>query len=152
MFAPWFSRIRVFKQEPVIDYPVSCKRCKNPPCVKSCEFSALRLDTSSGVIVVNEKECIGCGECTKACPFGAIYIPDGRDFPIVCDLCGGEPKCVKFCPAGVLKFITSEELTATKQKEIALKHMNTLLKKWGLAPKKEEPSPVEAILRGEFKL
>jgi Fe-S-cluster-containing hydrogenase component 2 len=151
IFAPWLSRIRVFKKEPAIDYPVSCKKCKNPPCLKSCEFSALSVDPSSGGVVVNEKMCTGCGECTKGCPFGAIYLPDGRNFPVVCDLCGGDPKCVKFCPAGVLRFMTSDELARIKQQKIALDHMGTFLEKWGLAPK-EELSPVEAMLSGEFKL
>jgi Fe-S-cluster-containing hydrogenase component 2 len=152
MFAPWLSRIRVLKKEPAIDYPVVCKRCKNPSCVKSCEFSALTVDPSSGVVVVNEKECTGCGECTKGCPFGAIYVPDGKSVAVVCDLCGGDPKCVTFCPAGVLKFMTSNELARTRQEKIALDHMNESLEQWGVAPKEEEPSPVEAMLRGEFKI
>jgi len=152
MFAPWLSRIRVFKKEPAVDYPVFCRRCKNPPCVKSCEFSALKVDTNSGVIVVDKEACIGCGECSKACSFGAIYMPDDGEFPLVCDLCGGDPKCVKYCPAGVLKFMTSEELARVKQEKIALGHMDKFLEKWGLAPQKEKPSPVEAMAIGQLKL
>jgi Fe-S-cluster-containing hydrogenase component 2 len=152
MFAPWLSRIRVFKKEPAIDYPVMCKRCKNPPCVTSCKFSALKANPDAGGIIVDEEACVGCGECTEACPFGALYIPDGKDFPIVCDLCGGTPKCVEFCPAGVLKFLSSEELAREKQEKIAQSHMEPFLEKWGLSQKEKKPSPIEAMAIGQLKL
>ena len=46
---------------------------------------------------LNEEKCIGCLACVDACPFGAIQInPDGD--VLKCDLCGGDPVCVKYCP------------------------------------------------------
>jgi len=31
------------------------------------------------------------------CPFGAIYYDDEKKIFYKCDLCGGEPECVKWC-------------------------------------------------------
>ena len=45
--------------------------------------------------VLNEK-CTGCKLCIKACPFGAIQVGPNREI-LKCDLCGGDPECVKYC-------------------------------------------------------
>jgi Fe-S-cluster-containing hydrogenase component 2 len=30
---------------------------------------------------------------------------------VTCDLCGGDPTCVKFCPTGALLYLSSEEVS-----------------------------------------
>ncbi len=43
--------------------------------------------------------CLGCGDCVRACPFGALSLNEGKIVPTVdhdkCTACG---RCVKACP------------------------------------------------------
>mgnify|MGYP003332077943 CR=1 FL=1 len=61
-----------------------------------------------GVVVVEPEHCIGCLACVDACPFGAIYV--GPEHSVQkCDLCGGDPLCVKYCPWETIEMIASEQ-------------------------------------------
>ena len=44
----------------------------------------------------------------NACPLGNIsYYPAvGRVFK--CDLCGGEPKCARYCPGSAIQFVDTD--------------------------------------------
>lgn len=43
--------------------------------------------------------CLGCGDCTSVCPFGAIRIDPASRLPLVDeDRCTGCGKCVEACP------------------------------------------------------
>ncbi len=37
-------------------------------CVAACQFGALSMDPETGLPVVDEEKCTGCGACSKACP------------------------------------------------------------------------------------
>ena len=43
-------------------------------------------------------------------PFGAVYAHDDCTFPIKCDLCGGDPECVKQCPKSALLLLPEYSL------------------------------------------
>lgn len=83
--------------------PTACFQCKEAWCVKVCPASAIWIDDDLGARVVDEKKCVGCRMCTLACPFGNIFVsPEGKAKK--CDLCDGDPKCVKFCPTQAIKY------------------------------------------------
>jgi len=118
IFAPWLSRIKVVKVDHLTDYPLTCKLCKNPPCKKACPQAAISKNKNTDALQIDSELCIGCGECVLACPFGAISIPREKISPIVCNLCDGDPKCVKYCPTEVLK-LKDEEAVAKRKRSNA---------------------------------
>lgn len=48
--------------------------------------------------------CVGLGNCTKACPFGAISIKNSTAF-VDYKLCTGCGRCVDVCPKHIIKLI-----------------------------------------------
>jgi len=88
------ARIKVVKIEDIgIDYPVVCQQCRERYCTK-CPEKAVEIGRL-GQIVVSPTLCTGCGACEIMCPIGAIELYE--EIPHVCDLCGGDPRCVKAC-------------------------------------------------------
>ena len=97
--------------------PRLCMQCENPPCTWVCPVSAT-FQTEDGVVLVDEKRCIGCGYCLVACPYGARYmVPAGGATPKgvsgVADKCtfcyhritrGQLPACAEVCPVNARIF------------------------------------------------
>jgi carbon-monoxide dehydrogenase iron sulfur subunit len=95
------ARIKVVKIEELgIDYPVICCQCKERYCVK-CPESAINIGPL-GQLIVSTTLCTACGICQALCPIGAIELYE--DIPFLCDLCGGEPRCVLQCNMGALEY------------------------------------------------
>ncbi|GMO36766.1 MAG: 4Fe-4S dicluster domain-containing protein [Termitinemataceae bacterium] len=98
--------------------PVQCHHCEDAPCLRSCLTGAIeRVD---GVVVINERRCIGCRNCALACPFGAVQVYSQADLTaeaennkslpklvFKCDLCreAKEPACVSACPNEALRLV-----------------------------------------------
>jgi len=96
---PYHARIRVIRTENSGNYPIICRHCKNPPCELACPVpEAMILDERTGIVTINDSECIRCLACVDACPFGAIQVGAGKEV-LKCDLCGGDPVCVQHCPS-----------------------------------------------------
>ncbi|MDT8901996.1 FAD-binding protein [Anaeroselena agilis] len=51
-------------------------------------------------VMIKTEECVGCGACISACPFGAIVLEDGKaEITDACTACGA---CVESCPVGAI--------------------------------------------------
>ena len=85
--------------------PEVCRQCNMADCYLACENEALVLDPKTGARIIDPEKCEGCGECFKACPYDMIVENETMGIFSKCDLCGGDPMCVKFCPADALKFV-----------------------------------------------
>lgn len=118
--------IRIRKQE--INIPVVCRQCGKPLCADVCPMGALSRDKETSAILVDVDLCIACGMCNLACPLGGISLDADAGHAVKCDLCGGDPLCVKFCAYGALKYITQEEATMEARKE-AVKRLADMLEK-----------------------
>jgi len=121
------SRIKVVKFEKEgIDMPVLCQHCANAPCLVVCPTAALQRDQLTGAVVLREHLCIGCRMCAIACPFGAIGVdPRGERTAILkCDLCDGDPQCVRFCEPGALRFERRDQLGASKRDAVVRLHVS----------------------------
>ena len=79
--------------------PVVCRHCGKPPCAEACHFGAILIDPQLGIHTIDAQKCTGCLACLEACPFGAMSFDNRQDVAMMCDLCQGDPKCVKFCRA-----------------------------------------------------
>jgi len=96
-------------------YPLVCAQCEIAYCALTCPTRALEKNYTTGWVDFSSERCIGCQMCVVSCPFGAITVRAGK--AVKCDLCGGDPLCVKVCAYGVLEFITQEEVTIKRRKE-----------------------------------
>jgi heterodisulfide reductase subunit A len=72
---------------------------------------------SGSVCEVDEKKCMGCGQCISACTYGAIELREtrqGKKAVVNPVLCKGDGLCNAMCPTGAiqLKHFTDEELLA----------------------------------------
>jgi TPP-dependent indolepyruvate ferredoxin oxidoreductase alpha subunit len=102
VFNPVKSRIRAIRLDPLSNVAIACRACKEAPCVAACPEKALTQSTKTGVVMVDEDKCNGCGWCIEACEYGAVTLHPSKQKVMVCDLCMGEPECVQFCPEGAL--------------------------------------------------
>ncbi len=80
---------------------IVCRHCNPAPCIDVCEFNALRVDESTGAVVLNRELCTTCKACMSVCPFEGVWEGCGGAV-LKCDLCGGDPACVKACRKGAL--------------------------------------------------
>ncbi len=82
------------------NYPIACIHCKDPKCVDACIASALVYDKEKGMVIQDEKKCVGCWMCVMVCPYGAIRPNLRAKVPVRCDLCKDKdkPSCAIACP------------------------------------------------------
>lgn len=104
-----------FPDQPPVDtlktffVPKLCNHCANPPCVQVCPVGAT-FQTKDGVVLVDEKYCVGCRYCIQACPYGARYLHPEKQVADKCTFCyhritkGLLPACVEVCPTGARVF------------------------------------------------
>lgn len=109
----------------------ACRTCESPKCLVACKRNAIRK--ANRRVLIDEKACVKCGRCVRACPFGLIHVAVTGESPVKssvpcepgkpatvslpkeiskCDQCAdrGSPACVHECPTGTLRFIDYREL------------------------------------------
>ena len=102
-FAPSSARIQINNfPHKGFSAPSICFQCPGAPCQKSCPVSAISRNTDD-VVVIDADKCTRCGECVAACPYGMVEL-DNDGLATKCDLCAGDPACVKECFPAALTF------------------------------------------------
>jgi Fe-S-cluster-containing hydrogenase component 2 len=56
-------------------------------------------------VFIDAEKCNGCGLCAEHCYLGMIRMDRESGKALKCDLCGGDPACVRYCPVGALEKI-----------------------------------------------
>ena len=119
---PAKSRIQIVKWEDEGRYiPMICQQCEDAPCKNVCPVGAISRDKDFGFLMVNHEVCIGCRSCVNICPFGAMNYNRSLHRVFKCDLCGGDPQCVRFCDVKAVEFVSSDAVVARKKREGALR-------------------------------
>ena len=102
-FNPRRARIKILMRERDGIYtPLLCNQCRE--CLSACNRDALSWDEKLGVVRVDAERCNGCALCIDACPQGAIFLDPVSGIVNICDLCNGDPQCVKWCREEVLRY------------------------------------------------
>lgn len=111
--------------------PKLCNQCSHPNCVQVCPVGAT-YQTKDGIVLIDDKYCVGCSYCVQACPYGARYIDHhGKGVADKCTWCyhrlvrGLSPACVLACPVGArtigdLKDPASRVSTILREKRVAI--------------------------------
>ncbi len=96
--------------------PLTCVHCAVAWCKEVCPAAAISRDKVTDAVIIDPARCIGCKMCMLTCPFGAIGFDSIMQTCFKCDLCGGDPQCVKTCFAGALNFEDEEDVALTNRR------------------------------------
>jgi len=119
---PARARIHVIKWfSEAFEMPMICQQCMEAPCIVVCPKNALSRDEGLGTVALDYDLCIGCKMCVTACPFGGMGIDTVANKVVKCDLCDGDPQCVKFCHPGALQFVDANAVNLRKKRDAASK-------------------------------
>ncbi len=118
----FLNRVHTYEVTPdvgvpqIVHFPKSCLHCDDAPCVTVCPTGASFKRSEDGIVLVNEDDCMGCGLCAWACPYGARELDALAGVMKKCTLCVDRiynenlpeedriPACVRTCPSGARHF------------------------------------------------
>jgi Fe-S-cluster-containing hydrogenase component 2 len=121
------SRARIFIERVVMDglmIPHICLNCRKPSCIEACRRGAITKDVETGWVTIDKERCNNCMLCVSACPFSAIVITPEREV-LLCDVCGGNPKCAEMCPTGAIQFAERDKGVAGSTDKAAVNIFQT---------------------------
>jgi len=109
--AAWMSSVFAY------NVSLACNHCREPICVEVCPTRAMHK-RDDGIVLIDPKKCIGCRNCSLACPYGAPQYDSEIGKMTKCDFCvdnleqGLPPACVAACLLRALDFGQRTELEA----------------------------------------
>ena len=118
--SPALARIHIVKWDNENPYmPMRCQHCEDAPCMAVCPKEAIYRDEELDSVHVDHDLCIGCKMCVAACPFGAMRWNSKRGRVFKCDLCHGDPQCVRFCDTKAVDYVETTDITTDRMREVA---------------------------------
>lgn len=88
---------------------IHCHHCSDPMCRAACPVGAISKDAETGIVTVDKMRCIGCKACSWACPISIPQMQRGLKAMTKCDLCDGDPSCIKVCSAKAIQLVTRRD-------------------------------------------
>ncbi len=88
-----------------------CVHCETCPPSDVCPSALLEFHGETKNWTLDEQRCFACMACIPRCPYEGIFFEGqfGVETAYICDLCGGDPACIKACPKGALSLDRSRE-------------------------------------------
>lgn len=120
-YNPLLSRIRLVRVQPANIMSIACRLCDEPTCVSACPRECISVSATTGVMLVDEDVCNGCGWCVEACEFGAVTIDHRQRIVSMCNLCednDGQPRCVEICVYDALSLSTPADVAEQRRREV----------------------------------
>lgn len=99
--------------------PIVCLQCEKPICESVCPVRAIKRDQKTGAMIINADVCVGCRLCAIYCPFAGARINGKNGKPLKCDLCDGDPECVKFCETKAIQYVDASKANMIKRQNAA---------------------------------
>lgn len=125
---PAKARITVCRwEEEGVFIPFTCLQCERPVCLEVCPVGAIRRNSATRAMEIDQGRCLGCKTCVMACPFGGVAFDRDRGTAVKCDLCQGAPECAKICPTGAIQYVRDERVALDKRRE-AVARLSSYLK------------------------
>lgn len=122
--SPYKSRIRIIRDpENGVNIPVTCIHCEKPVCKSICPTKAITRDENTGIVKIDNETCIGCKLCVYVCPIGAPNYVAEEGITFKCNLCDGDPVCVKFCTRNAIRYVPASEADIERKRIGAKKIM-----------------------------
>ena len=104
-----FSRIKIMPGDGGVELAI-CRQCADPVCVMNCPSGALTKNADTGVVDWAGDTCVNCLLCTAGCAYAGIVYEAEIGHVSKCDMCDGDPACVKACSRGALEHRTEARL------------------------------------------
>ena len=115
---PSRANVHVVKWEDEGFYlPMLCQHCVDAPCRSVCPTNAIFKDEPQNRVMVDYDLCIGCKACVAACPFGAMGFDEIEKKVTKCDVCDGDPLCVRFCDIKAIDYVDATTSNFEKMRD-----------------------------------
>ncbi|MDR2087965.1 MAG: 4Fe-4S dicluster domain-containing protein [Clostridiales Family XIII bacterium] len=107
-------------------YSSACMHCTDAPCADACPAGLFSKDGETGLVLLDNSKCVGCGSCAKACAFDGIRRDvNGKSWK--CNGCGDyleldrPPACVSACPRRAITVDEVNDVLETSRKRFSAK-------------------------------
>ena len=104
------SRIKITKESEKYK-AVMCLHCETCPPSEVCPSALLEFHNEGDYWTLDEHRCFACMACIPRCPYDGVFFTGsfGAETAYTCDMCAGDPECIKACPKGALTLDKSRE-------------------------------------------
>ena len=105
------SRIKIDKDDKGKPKVIVCAHCETCPPSELCPSALFEFHNEGNYWTLDEHRCFACMSCIPRCPYDGVFFEGafGVETAYCCDLCAGDPACIKACPKGALTLDKSRE-------------------------------------------
>ena len=90
----------------------ACLHCETCPPSELCPSALFEFHDDGKYWTLDEHRCFACMSCIPRCPVEGVFFEGafGVETAFTCDLCAGDPACIKACSKGALTLDKNREV------------------------------------------